>query len=120
MKALTALWQKREILPKGTFSKFSLQMHYTINDKYKTDVKKMEVPVRSLNGSKVLHKCLCIVSEGSEEGFIMWKFDLTNSGAVVDTVHVQCSSWLRDTGRLVLKMCSSEMCTLVPGGMTVI
>jgi len=49
----------------------------------------------------------------------MWKFDLTNSGAVVDTVHVQCSTWLRDTGRVVLKMCSSEMCTLVPGGMTV-
>jgi len=53
------------------------------------------------------------------EGFIMWKFDLTNSGAVVDTVHVQCSTWLCDTGRVVLKMCSSEMCTLVPGGMTV-
>lgn len=68
----------------------------------------------------MLHKCLCIVSEGSEEGFIMWKFDLTNSGAVVDAVQVQCSTWLRDTGRVVLKMCSSEMCTLVPGGMTVI
>jgi peptide-N4-(N-acetyl-beta-glucosaminyl)asparagine amidase len=54
-------------------------------------------------------------TEGSVEGFIMWKFDLTNSGAVVDTVHVQCSTWLCDTGRVVLKMCSSEMCTLVPG-----
>jgi hypothetical protein len=69
--------------------------------------------------SVMLHKGFCIVSEGSEEGFIMWKFDLTHSGAVVDTVHVKCSTWLRDTGRVVLKMCSSEMCTLVPGGMTV-
>ena len=65
-------------------------------------------------------KCLCIVSEGSEEGFITWKFDLTDSGAIVDTVHVQCSTWLRDTGQVVLKICSSETCTLVPGGMTVI
>jgi len=49
----------------------------------------------------------------------MWKFDFTNTGAVVDTVHVQCSTWLHDTGRVVLKMCSSELCALVPGGMTV-
>ena len=67
----------------------------------------------------MLHKCFFTVSEDGEEGFVMWKFDLTNSGAVVDTVHVKCSTWFRDTGRVVLKMCSSEMCTLVPGGMTV-
>lgn len=116
MKALTALWQKCEILPSGTFFKISLQMRYTVNDKriLKINVK-MEVPGHSLNRSIML----VIVSEDSEEGFIMWKFDLTNSGAVVDTVHVKCSTWLRDTGRVVLKMCSSEMCALVPGGMTV-
>lgn len=59
-------------------------------------------------------------TEGSEQGFITWKFDLTDSDAVVDTVHVQCSTWLRDTGRVVLKMCSSEMCSVVPGGSTVL
>jgi hypothetical protein len=87
-----------------------------------TNIKKHKTGIHghSLNRSIMLHKCLWIVSEGSEEGFVTWKFDLTDSNAVVDTVHIQCSTWLRDTGRVVLKMCSSEMCSLVPGGMTVI
>lgn len=64
--------------------------------------------------------CSFIVSEDSDEGIVTWKFDLTDSGVVVDSVRIQCSTWLRDTGRVLLKMCALEMCTLVPGGMIVI
>jgi hypothetical protein len=65
-------------------------------------------------------KCSFTVSEGSDEGTIVWKFDFTDSGAVVDSVRMQCSTWLHDTGRVLLKLCSGEMCTLVPGGMIII
>jgi hypothetical protein len=65
-------------------------------------------------------KCSFIVSEDSDEGTVTWKFDLTDSGVVVDSVRMQCSTWLHDTGRVLLKMCASEMCTLIPGGMVVI
>jgi hypothetical protein len=50
---------------------------------------------------------------------VTWKFDLTDSGVVVDSVRIQCSTWLHDTGRVLLKLCASEMCILVPGGMIV-
>jgi hypothetical protein len=50
----------------------------------------------------------------------MWKFDFTDSGTVVDSVCVLCTTWLHDTGRVLLKLCSGDMCTLVPGGMIVI
>ncbi|XP_021941352.1 peptide-N(4)-(N-acetyl-beta-glucosaminyl)asparagine amidase isoform X2 [Zootermopsis nevadensis] len=54
-------------------------------------------------------------TKDSDEGIVTWKFDLTDSGVVVDSVRIQCSTWLRDTGRVLLKMCALEMCTLVPG-----
>jgi hypothetical protein len=65
-------------------------------------------------------ECSFIVSGDSDEGTVTWKFDLTDSGVVVDSVCMQCSTWLHDTGRVLLKLCTSEMCTLVPGGMIVI
>ncbi|XP_023705838.1 peptide-N(4)-(N-acetyl-beta-glucosaminyl)asparagine amidase isoform X2 [Cryptotermes secundus] len=54
-------------------------------------------------------------TEGSDEGTIMWKFDFTDSGTVVDSVCIQCSTWLRDTGRVLLKLCAGDTCALVPG-----
>lgn len=65
-------------------------------------------------------RCSFTLSEDSDEGTIMWKFDFTDSGTVVDSVCMQCSTWLRDTGRVLLKLCAGDMCTLVPGGMIVI
>lgn len=65
-------------------------------------------------------RCSFTVSEGSDEGTIMWKFDFTDSGTVVESVCVQCSTWLRETGRVLLKLCAGDTCTLVPGGMIVI
>lgn len=53
--------------------------------------------------------------EDSDEGTVIWKFDFTDSGTVVDSVCVQCSTWLHDTGRVLLKLCAGDMCTLVPG-----
>jgi hypothetical protein len=50
----------------------------------------------------------------------MWKFDFTDSGTLVDTVCMQCSTWLHDTGRVLLKLCTGDVCTLVPGGTIVI
>jgi hypothetical protein len=64
-------------------------------------------------------KCSFTVSEDSVDGTIMWKFDFTDTGTVVDSVCMQCSTWLHDTGRVLLKLCAGDVCTLVPGGMIV-
>ncbi|KAJ9576021.1 hypothetical protein L9F63_007121 [Diploptera punctata] len=53
-------------------------------------------------------------TEGSEEGSVSWKFDLTGTGVVVDIVQLSFFSKLYKTGQVNLKMCGPETCVLVP------
>lgn len=53
-------------------------------------------------------------TEGSDEGAISWKFDVTGTGAVVDSVCLKFSSQLFETGQVNLKMCGPDTCVLVP------
>ncbi|PSN55935.1 Peptide-N(4)-(N-acetyl-beta-glucosaminyl)asparagine amidase [Blattella germanica] len=53
-------------------------------------------------------------TEKSESGSISWKFDVTGTGVVVDTVQLAFSSQLYETGKVRLRMCADETCTIVP------
>ncbi|XP_070567617.1 peptide-N(4)-(N-acetyl-beta-glucosaminyl)asparagine amidase-like [Ptychodera flava] len=55
-------------------------------------------------------------SEGSSSAKISWKFDLTDSNVVVDTITVTARSQTFETGVVSWRLCSEEQCVLLDGG----
>ncbi|XP_063221639.1 peptide-N(4)-(N-acetyl-beta-glucosaminyl)asparagine amidase isoform X2 [Bacillus rossius redtenbacheri] len=53
-------------------------------------------------------------TEGSEEGRVQWRFDVSDSGLVVDTVAVHYSSFTKGSGQVQWQLSSGDVCLPLP------